>query len=126
GELVDDGSQFWQQEVESLSEEDEIGIVGAVAAGSCPAPSLASIRVADIQRSSTRVLTSQVNDSSSSWSDFSKSVDMSHDIMSSSLFLLGSDLEVLLGQVEMLLHLVNGFLGDCETQFLLGLREPKP
>lgn len=35
GEFVDYGGKFGEEEVEPAAEEDEVGIVGAIAGGSC-------------------------------------------------------------------------------------------
>lgn len=55
GQLVNDSRQFWKDQIESVTLEDEIGIVGAVARGS-----------------------TIVNDTSSLWSNLAKCMNMCH------------------------------------------------
>lgn len=67
-----------------------------------------------------------MNDTSSSWCNLPKRVYMSHYIMSPPLLLFRSDLEVLLGQIKVGLHLSNCLIGDGQTELLLRLRKPYP
>lgn len=67
-----------------------------------------------------------MDDASSSRRYPPKGVYMGHDIVSPALLLDLSHLEVFLGQLEVCLHLFNGFIGYGKPKLLLGLGKPEP
>lgn len=92
-QLIDNDGQLGDQDVETVAEEDEIGVVRAVARGGTP-----------------------VDDARRSRGDLSVRVDVGHDIVSPALFLLRGNLELLVLDRSMRLHLGNGVIGDRETE----------
>lgn len=93
GQFIDDDGQLGDQDIETVAEEDEIGVVRAVARGGTP-----------------------VDDARGSRGDLSVRVDVSHDIVSPALLLLCGNLEFLVLDCRMRLHLGNGVIGNRETK----------
>jgi hypothetical protein len=93
GKLVDDDGKLGDEDVETVTEEDQVGVVSAVARGSTP-----------------------VNDTGSSWGDLAKGVDVSHDIVSAALLLLGGNLELVILDGGVSLHLLDSLIGDWQAE----------
>lgn len=96
-QLVNDNSKLGDKDIESVTEEDQVCVVGAVAGGGAP-----------------------VDDSGSSRSDLTIGMDVSHDIVSTALLLLSGNLEFVVLNGEVSLHLLNGLVGDRQTQLCTG------
>lgn len=93
-ELVDHNGQLGDENVQTVTEEDEVGVVSAVARSSTP-----------------------VDDSGSCWCDLSVGVNVGHDIVSSALLLLGGNLEFVVLDGDVGLHLLETLIGNGETEF---------
>ena len=83
----------WDEDVQTVPEQDQVGIIGTVARGGTP-----------------------VDDSCSSGSDLTEGVDVGHDIVSATLLLLGGDLELVVLDRGMSLHLLNCLIGDGKSK----------
>lgn len=93
GQLVDDNSKLGNEDIETVTEEDQIRIVRAVARSGTP-----------------------VNDASGGGRDLTVSMDVSHDIVPAALFLLSSNLELFVLNGKVGLHLLNGIIGDRQAE----------
>lgn len=92
-QLVNDNGQLGDEDVETVPEQDQVSIVSAVARSSTP-----------------------VNDTSSSRGDLAKGMDVGHDIVSAALLLLGGNLEFLVLDGGVSLHLLNRIFGDRKAE----------
>lgn len=55
------------------------------------------------------------------------SVNVSHDVVSSLLFLLRCDFQVVVRDFDGCFELLDGFVGDsCDAELLFGFGEPEP
>ena len=91
--LVNDDSQLGNQNIETITKQNQIRVIGTVARGSTP-----------------------VNDTSGSRGNLAKGVNVGHDIVTTALLLLGGDLEFSVLNGGMGLHLLNGLIGDRKSQ----------
>jgi len=91
--LVDDDSQLGDQNIETITKQDQIRIIGTVARGSTP-----------------------VNDTSRGGGNLAEGVNVGHDIVTTALLLLGGDLELGVLDGGMSLHLLNSLIGDRKSQ----------
>lgn len=93
GQLVDDNSQLGDEDVETVAEQDQIGVVGTVARGSTP-----------------------VNDTSGGGGNQAKGMDVGHDIVSPALLLLGGNGELVILDNLVGLHLLDSLGGDRKSK----------
>ena len=93
GQLVDNHGELGNEDVETVAEKDQVRVVSAVARGGTP-----------------------VNDTSSGRSDLAEGVDVSHDIVSAALLLLGCNLELVILDGGMSLHLLDSLVGDGQSE----------
>jgi len=93
-QLVDDNGQLGDEDVETITEQDQVGVVSAVARSSTP-----------------------VDDTGSSRGNLAKGVDVGHDIVSPALLLFGGNLELLVLNGGVSLHLLNRIIGDRKAEF---------
>ena len=94
GQLVNHNGELGDEDVETVTEEDKIGVVGAVARSSTP-----------------------VDDTGRGGGDLTVGVDVSHDIVSPTLLLLSGTSKLVVLDGEVSLHLLNCLVGDRETEF---------
>lgn len=92
-QLVDHDGQLGNENVETVAEEDQVGVVSAVARGSTP-----------------------MDDTSSSRGDLAESMNVGHDIVSPALLLLGGNLEFVVLDRGMGLHLLNRLIGNGKSK----------
>lgn len=92
-QLVDDNGQLGDEDVETVAEQDQIGVISTVAGGSTP-----------------------VDDTGGGRGDEAEGVDVGHDIVSAALLFLGGDLEFGVLNDGVGLHLLNGFVGDGKSE----------
>ena len=93
-QFVDNDSELGDQDIETVAEEDQVGVVGAVARSSTP-----------------------VDDTSRSGGHLTKGVDVGHNIMSSTLFLLSSNFEFVVLDSQVSFHLLNTLVTNRKTEF---------
>lgn len=68
-----------------------------------------------------------MDDTSSSRAGLAKNVDMRHNIVADNGFLGSGSINFLVGDANVLLHLLNGFLSDgSDSKLLLGNSEVEP
>ena len=124
GQLVDDDGQLGDQDVETVAEQDQVGVVGTVARGGTP-----------------------VDDTGSGGGNQAEGMDVGHDIVSAALLLLGGNSELVILDDLVGLHLLDSIGSDRKSELcshdsvnlhpmsavarrlcrtFLGLREPGP
>lgn len=94
GKLINHDGELGDQDIESVAEEDQIGIVGAVARSGTP-----------------------VDDTGGSGGNLAERMNVSHDVVPPALLLLGGNLELVILNGEVGLHLLNGIAGNGQTEF---------
>lgn len=94
GQLVNHNGELGNEDVETITKEDKVGVIGTVARSSTP-----------------------VNDTGGGGGDLTVGVDVGHDIVSPALLLLSGNFELLILNGEVSLHLLNCLVGDGETEF---------
>ncbi|KAH3663372.1 hypothetical protein OGAPHI_005362 [Ogataea philodendri] len=98
GQSVDHVHQLWDQHVVGVSQENEIGIISDIARGG-----------------------SQMDDSGSSRTGGPENMDVGHHVVSYNGLLFFGSLDLLVGDLEVLGHLLNSFVSDHrKTERLLG------
>lgn len=93
GQLVDDDGQLGDEDVKTVTEKDQVGVVSAVARGSTP-----------------------VDDTSGGRGDLAKGVDVSHDIVSAALLFFSGNLELVILDGGVSLHLLDSLVGDWQAE----------
>jgi hypothetical protein len=93
GKLVDDNGQLRDEDIETVTEQDQVGVIGTVAGGSTP-----------------------VDDTGGGGGNEAESVNVGHDIVTAALLLLGGDLELIVLDGGVRLHLLNGLIGDRKAK----------
>lgn len=96
GQLVDDNSQLGDQNVEAVTEQDQVGVIGTVARGSTP-----------------------VDDTGSSGSNLAKGVDVGHDVVTAALLLLGGNGELVILDGGVSLHLLESLIADGKSKLYI-------
>lgn len=92
-QLIDDNGQLGNEDVETVAEQNEVGVVSAVARSRTP-----------------------VDDTSRGRGDLTKSVDVGHDIVSPALLLLGGYLELVVLDRGMGLHLLDRLICNGKAE----------
>ena len=92
GQLVDHDCELGNEDIETIAEEDKVGIIGAVARSGTP-----------------------VDDTGRGGGNLTVGVNVGHDIVSPALFLLSSNCKLVILNDEVSLHLLNGLIGNVET-----------
>ena len=93
GQLVDDDSELGDEDVETVTEENQIGVIGTVARGGTP-----------------------VDDTGGGGGNLTKGVDVGHDIVSAALLLLGGNGELVILDDLVGLHLLNSIGSDRKSE----------
>jgi hypothetical protein len=93
GQLVDDEGQLGDEDIETVAEKDQIGVVGTVARGSTP-----------------------VDDTSGSGGHQTVGVDVGHNIVAAALLLLGGDGELVILNDLVGLHLLDSVGRDRKSE----------
>ena len=96
GQLVDDNSQLGDQDVKTVTEQNQVSVIGTVARGSTP-----------------------VDDTGSSGSNLAKGVDVGHDIVATTLLLLGGNGELVVLDGGVGLHLLESLIADGKSKLYI-------